>query len=378
MALAYRASAQVFGTTTSTNITIPATVQVGDLLIMQAVGGWAPNLPVGWTQDYYNNGSVNIRAFLVHRIAQAGDAGSTLTITWQNSFDHVINLLAVSGGTTIRSANNNHSTTGGTGSLGPFAAATGDLVISMGGDRSSGGPATLANGTTTDSGGTTMGGVIGYELLATNKPGAQKFTTSIEGSGYLYSLVIVDGGNTPPNYAVAESSYIDVLATSTTNAQVEASYVDTLIVGQASAQIESSYIDVLGSNAQASAQVEASYVDVIGSSVVAQVESVYQEILAIPPTPVQVESVYQESLGIPANTPLQVEAVYQEILISGPRVQAEAVYAEVVAAGAPLLQVESVYAEAVAGGAPRIQAESIYLEVVVMSYPPHRGWGLGL
>lgn len=376
MALAYRDSAQVLGATSSTNITIPASVQVGDLLILQAVGGWAPYIPSGWTQNYLNNSSSNVRGFVAYRVAQSGDAGSALTVNWEGSYNHVINLIAVSGGTTLRSTTHAHSASGGNATTGPSIAANSDFVVYFAGNRQGGGPPTLSRGTTTYSSGTTFGGVVAYDLLVSDQFVSNTFTSDVQGNGYLYSMLIVDGGGTPGNLAVVEAAYVDALTASEGSAQVESNYSEVLLQGVAAAQIGSDYVDVLGSP-PGQAQVETNYVEVISSAAGAQVESVYSEALINSTSDARVETVYAEALAN-ADASAQIESYYTEALISSPRLQAETVYGEVLASGTPNVQAESVYGEVLSGGTPNLQSEVVYAEVLVSLtvFANKRGWGI--
>ncbi len=363
MAITYRASAQVFGTTSSTNITIPVSVQIGDLLVMQAVGGWYPTVPAGWTADYTNSSSGNIRGFVAYRTAQSGDAGSAVTISWQSSFNHVINMIAVSGSTTIRpSTIHDHSSTLGSATLGPVSAASGDCIVYLGGNRQVGGVPTLSRGTTAVSaadGSNVITGIVAYEILGANELITTTFTTPSSGSGHLYSLLIVSDGGTPTNYALVSSNYTETLLVGAGNAQVESNYVETLLSAPSLAQVESNYVEVLH------------------STVNAQIATVYTEALAAGTPDARVATVYSEALA--AGTPdARIGTVYTEALISSPRLQAETVYGEILAGGTPNVQAESVYAEVLDAGNPSVQAETVYAEVLVslVNFPSRRGWGI--
>ena len=87
--------------------------------------------------------------------------------------------------------------------------------------------------------------------------------------------------------------------------------------------------------------------------------------------------VYAEALA--TGTPYaRVETLYTEALISSPRLQAEAVYAEVLDSGSPAVRAESVYAEVLDAGTPALRSESVYAEVLVSLtlFPKQRGWGI--
>lgn len=85
--IAYRDSSFVATGVSATShiIVIPATVQVGDgmLLIVVSGAGVTENLttPTGWTLVATRSKSANIASALYKRVAQAGDAGSNVTLT---------------------------------------------------------------------------------------------------------------------------------------------------------------------------------------------------------------------------------------------------------------------------------------------------------
>lgn len=87
MPIAFRASTSTTTTTGSATLTIPASVQAGDLLVLagglnngnDATKDW-PAVLSGWTRkDGRDVG--NLGAALYVRVAQAGDAGSTVTLS---------------------------------------------------------------------------------------------------------------------------------------------------------------------------------------------------------------------------------------------------------------------------------------------------------
>jgi hypothetical protein len=215
MAVAVRATSQIFSTTSSSPITIPATVQAGDLLILQAVGAWSPTVPAGWTTEYSNSGS-NIGSFVAYKTAAAGDIGAVVTVSWSGAFNNVLNLIAISGGSGLRTpASHLWASSGGAGTPAAQSAAIGDMVVYLGGNRSDGGPPTLSRGTIDVSAAdtsTVAAGVIGHELLAADEIVSCTFTAPSNGSGYEYSVLLVSGGNTPPNHRMMSRESVTVLA----------------------------------------------------------------------------------------------------------------------------------------------------------------------
>lgn len=195
MALAVRATAQAHSTSSSTIITIPASVQAGDLLILQASGAWTPTMPNGWDIIYSQAGS-NVGAAVGVKVATALDAGTTLTVTWAIAQYGYLNLVAVSGGSYgLRSDRHLWSSGSGPGTPAAMNALTDDLIIYLGTNRIGGGPSTLSRGTvdaaTTDTSGV-FSGTIGHELLVSDATGLTcTFTSPSGGAGFQHSVLAV-------------------------------------------------------------------------------------------------------------------------------------------------------------------------------------------
>lgn len=195
--ISLRDKAQVFFDGSTSTITIPATVQAGDYLVLQAVGAWAPTVPSGWSQMYANSG-MNIGAFVATKTAAAGDAGSTVTVTWSGSQSGVLNLIAlVTPGYGLRSSPVNDWASTGASDQPPDVSfgKNGDWVLAFGANRAANNIPTIT-GTTTDisgTGGTTaFSGIIAHEPLSYDIAGASyPFTTASSGNGYQYSLLAV-------------------------------------------------------------------------------------------------------------------------------------------------------------------------------------------
>lgn len=83
MAVAFRASNEAHVTLGDISITIPATVQAGDLLVLVAAGNftydWAT--PAGWTTRDNKSVGSNLNASVFARVATSGDAGATVTLS---------------------------------------------------------------------------------------------------------------------------------------------------------------------------------------------------------------------------------------------------------------------------------------------------------
>jgi PKD repeat protein len=79
--IAYRASAQAVSNSTQIAVTIPATVQVGDALVLfvSSAASATPTVPAGWTQVGSTTTDV-LRTTVFRRIAATGVAGSVVTV----------------------------------------------------------------------------------------------------------------------------------------------------------------------------------------------------------------------------------------------------------------------------------------------------------
>lgn len=103
MAIAYRAGSSATQTTGSLSITIPATVQAGDLLVL--IGGlndagvldhdWST--PSGWTLRDARHVGTNLYAMACVRVATSGDASSTVTLSTPATGKSAAIIVAYSG-----------------------------------------------------------------------------------------------------------------------------------------------------------------------------------------------------------------------------------------------------------------------------------------
>lgn len=220
--ISLRDKAQVFVNGTSTTITIPATVQAGDYLVLQAVGAWAPSVPSGWSSMYANSGT-NIGSFVASKTAGAGDAGSTVTVTWSGNQSGVLNLLAlVTPDYGVRRIINDWSSSGATDQPSDLASVNnGDWVLALGANRAaSNGP--VIPGTTVDASGsggtTTFSGVIAHEALGYDIINASyPFNAPSGGSGYQYTLLVVAASPVVATRSLSRQSIEAITASVTGN-----------------------------------------------------------------------------------------------------------------------------------------------------------------
>lgn len=210
MVLAVRATAQAHSTGSTTTITIPAGVQAGDMLVLQASGAWTPTLPGGWDVIYSQAGS-NVGAAVGVRVAAAGDAGATITVSWSIAQYGYLNLVAISGAAYgLRSDRHVWSSGAGPGTPAAQDAFTDDMVIYLGTNRIGGGPSALSRGTvdvaTTDASGA-FSGTIGHELLSGDVTGLTcTFTSPSGGAGFQHSVLVVASSPVPTTRYISRAS----------------------------------------------------------------------------------------------------------------------------------------------------------------------------
>ena len=218
-AISLRDKAQVFVNGVSTTITIPATIQEGDYLILQAVGAWAPTMPSGWSSLYANSG-MNVGSFVAAKTAGAGDAGSVVIVTWSGNQSGVLQLIAlVTPGYGIRRMSHDWSSSGASyqpNDLG--SASNGDWVLALGANRAANNVPVVPD-TTVDasgSGGTTaFSGVIAHEALGYDIVNASyAFNAPGGGSGYQYTLLVIASSPVAITRSLSRQS-LEVIAAST-------------------------------------------------------------------------------------------------------------------------------------------------------------------
>jgi hypothetical protein len=206
MAATIRTTAQAFLTSgTTSSITIPVSVQAGDLLVLHVAGYFTPTLPTGWTK-YYTRAGTNVGCFVITKTAGSGDAGTSVSLSWSGNGQAVMTMIAVVGSLGVRSIANLWASNGGNASPGALNALNGDMVLYLGANRSGGGVPVVSRGSVDVSGtGTTsMGGVIAHEVLVADAPGLQASFTSPSGGstqGYSYSTLVIAGVTAPATVA---------------------------------------------------------------------------------------------------------------------------------------------------------------------------------
>lgn len=233
MALSVRGIAQVFSTTSTTVVTIPVATQAGDMLILQAVGGWTPTVPAGWNAEYSKAGT-NIGSFVASKVAGAGDAGATITVSWSNAYNNIVNLIVIAGGYGIRPAQGHlWASSGGTGTPGPVSGIAGDIVVYIGGNRSDGGAPTLSRGTvdvTAADSSTIAAGAIGHEILTADESGIScTFTAPTSGNGYEYSVLVIASAPIPTNTQLSRLSAEALIVDASTTVSVSRVSTETLV-----------------------------------------------------------------------------------------------------------------------------------------------------
>lgn len=233
MALAIRATAQAHSTSSTTVITIPASIQAGDLLVLQASGAWTPTLPGGWDVIYSQAGS-NVGAAVGVKVATALDAGSTLTVSWSIAQYGYLNLVAISGAAYgLRSSRHAWSSGAGPGTPAAQDALADDLLVYLGTNRIGGGPSALSRGTvdvaTTDAS-NAFSGTIGHELLASDVTGLTcTFTSPSGGAGFQHSVLVIASSPVPVTRYVSRSSIAVLMSDASQNRIVSRQSVAVLM-----------------------------------------------------------------------------------------------------------------------------------------------------
>lgn len=225
MAVTVRATAQTFlGSGTSSSLNIPTTVQTGDLLVLHVAGYYTPTLLPGWT-SYYTRSGTNVGCFVMTKTAVAGDAGSTVTVSWSGAGSAVMTMSVLIGSLGVRAVSNLWAGTGGNASPGAVNALNGDMVLYLGANRSGGGVSTVSRTVTVDvsgNGGTAMYGMIAHETLATDVSGLQASFTAPSGSstqGYSYTVLVIAGAtalSAVSTISLRDKAQVFVNGTSTT------------------------------------------------------------------------------------------------------------------------------------------------------------------
>ena len=98
MAFAFRDSVSATFTSigSTKQVTLPATIQAGDLLVAQWITGTAPDsTPSGWTLLQQDTNS--IIHYVYYRIAQSTDAGALLTIPTSTTVRSILSVFVYSG-----------------------------------------------------------------------------------------------------------------------------------------------------------------------------------------------------------------------------------------------------------------------------------------
>jgi hypothetical protein len=140
-AIAFRDSAGFDGATAAPHVTIPATVQVGDELLMfesYASTSITTATPAGWTQVGTATSS-NLTTFVYSKVATAADAGSTVTTTLSGSARASLAVAAYTNAAPTVEAAKSLSETNTATHVSPtlLSVAAGSYAITWWGDKSS-------------------------------------------------------------------------------------------------------------------------------------------------------------------------------------------------------------------------------------------------
>lgn len=249
MALSIREYLQVFiSGSADIYFTIPASVQAGDVMIIQLTSRYSIKVPQGWTTDF-KSGAGAINGAVISKVASTGDAGTTVVIEWGFiGSSSVLHFIAVAGSYGIR-ATQGHliQDPGGVGTPSAVSAVTGDLALYLGGTRYNGGGPTLSRGTVDATGydGTAYGGTIGHELLVADDGALTcTFTAPLSTNGIQYSVIVLASTVIPTSIRMSRMS-VEVLSASSSNAQMSRMSIEVLSSGPSSATLSRSSVEVL-------------------------------------------------------------------------------------------------------------------------------------
>ena len=181
-------------TTTSLSLTIPATAQAGDMLVLFAAGAFSSSVPSGWTSLGSPTNISNANGMTLFRTARSGDAGTTVTVTFSGSSRGDGAILVVTGPfPSICHARSLSSSSGSSGTLVSSSFTFSSLSILFVMVARASGTITLNRGTTLDmrAADTVVSSILATENLAADDPThTVTFSTSPSGTtGYYASQV---------------------------------------------------------------------------------------------------------------------------------------------------------------------------------------------
>ena len=210
-AVAFVAQASTNGNAPTEAVTVPGNVSAGDALVLIATGatGGPLSAPAGWTMLGTSSGNTAITTTAWQKVAEAGDPGSSVPVTFPAVVHGTVQLLAYAGATTPAVASvSKADQASGTSYTTPTSSVptAGDVVISYWAAKSS-----AVTGWTTPSGQTVQsvadgsgGGRInsivtdGGSASAGPAGGLTATTTGTAGAFAAWTIILQGGGTAPP------------------------------------------------------------------------------------------------------------------------------------------------------------------------------------
>jgi hypothetical protein len=232
VALSIRDYSQTFYASASTIFfTTPATIQAGDVMVIQLISRYAINMPLGWTSEYSSAaGSITTR--VMSKVATGKDSGANFSIEFGFPSPCVLDFIAVAGSYGLRSLQGHMiANPGGAGTPAAISAVAGDMILYLGGTRFNGGAPTISRGTVDVSGydGTVYAGTVGHELLAADNAAITcTFTPPLSTNGSTYSVLAVSSTPIATTSRLSRMS-VEVLSAGPSAAQVSRMSVEVLI-----------------------------------------------------------------------------------------------------------------------------------------------------
>jgi hypothetical protein len=248
VALSIRDYSQTFYANASTIVfTIPATIQAGDVMVIQLVSRYAINMPLGWTSEY-SSGAGSITARVMSKVATGKDSGASFIIEFGFPSPCVVDFIAVAGSYGLRALQGHMiANPGGPGTPSAIGGVAGDMSLYLGGTRFNGGAPTISRGTVDISGydGTVYAGTVGHELLAVDDGAITcTFTPPLSTNGSTYSVLAVSSTPLSATSRLSRLS-VEVLSAGPSAAQMSRLSVEVLSAGPSAAQMSRMSVEVL-------------------------------------------------------------------------------------------------------------------------------------
>ena len=190
-AITVRATSTVYTTTNTAAVTIPATAQVGELLVVSTGDSWGSNnVPTGWTRFVQNTGS-NMNGAVFYKVCAIGDPGSTVNFTFGGAHQATAICVVVQGSHQGSAASmwNQRGISGGTLSSTSHSAAAKDLLLHFGHWRQPSSTGTADKGILSNSVTGSLGRAAIYDQPVSGSLTQTVAWTAGTTSGYFYASI---------------------------------------------------------------------------------------------------------------------------------------------------------------------------------------------